>query len=362
MELSNKRLLLIKQSSLGDVIHALPVAHALKRHHPDCVIGWVVDQGFAGLVERDQAVDRVYPVSIPATSDPDAEPGVYFRALKASCSTLAALRREFRAAPYDLILDLHASFRSGLFSRMNPGGLRIGFADARELNTWFQQQHLENPEARVHALEKNLLFAEFLECPAGPEDYHLCLRDEDRQQAAEFLRSHQGDKSGPALVYANPAARWQTKFWAVESWALLADQLIASGLQVVFGGSPKDQGYIREIVSRMVQTPMVAAGRLTLPGSAALLERAGVYVGLDSGPMHIAAMVQTPVVALFGPTHPERVRPYGVEHRIVQAPGLDCLCCRQRSCSHRSCMKGISVAQVQGAVRTLLEGGCYDHP
>jgi ADP-heptose:LPS heptosyltransferase len=104
----------------------------------------------------------------------------------------------------------------------------------------------------------------------------------------------------------------------------------------------------------MGQPPLVAAGELDLAGSAALLKRSALYIGLDSGPMHMAALAGVPVVALFGPTHPERVAPYLVEHRIVRDTSLSCLGCRKRACAHLSCMEGISVEMVAAAARQLL--------
>jgi len=104
----------------------------------------------------------------------------------------------------------------------------------------------------------------------------------------------------------------------------------------------------------MTEKAVVAAGRLNLTASVALMKKAAVYVGVDTGPMHIAAMVGTPVVALFGPTHPERVGPYGVQSAVIQAENLDCLCCRKRVCEHQRCMQGIAVATVYDRVMAFM--------
>ncbi|MCI5210570.1 MAG: glycosyltransferase family 9 protein [Candidatus Electrothrix sp. ATG2] len=144
-------------------------------------------------------------------------------------------------------------------------------------------------------------------------------------------------------------------------WAALTDKLHRQGLPVVFGGSSQDTEYINSIARLMKTDPIIAAGRLTLPQSAALIQYASLYIGLDSGPMHIAALAGTPVVALFGPTHPSRVGPYSGpynskrnEHRIVRAKALDCLECRKRSCSHLSCMRKISPEMVYEAAISLV--------
>ena len=348
-----KRILVVKPSSLGDIVHTLPVVHALKRNNPQSSIGWIVQQSFAPLLERDPAVDTVYPICIPSTSDPQAGRFAYFQAFKATMATLRALRLQLRAAPYDLVLDLHASFRSGLLGRTNPGGVRVGFRDARELNTWFQTRLIAVPESVEHALEKNLLFCNHLACKAAAEDFHMCCSRDDTEAVQGFLRRH-GVHDEDLILYANPAARWQTKFWPARCWADLADRFYARGTPMVFGGSTQDVAYIGSI-ARLMKTPaLVAAGHLSLPQSIALVQRSVLYVGLDSGPMHMAALSGIPVVALFGPTHPARVRPYGVKHSIVRAETLDCLECRKRSCSHLRCMQEISVQMVYDAAISLL--------
>jgi len=177
------------------------------------------------------------------------------------------------------------------------------------------------------------------------EDFHLATGQTDEQQAEDFLRTS-GIEPGQRFVYINPAARWQSKFWITARWSALCDQLEAAGIRTVFGGGPGDLVHIEPIAAGMTHGARIAAGRLSLPASVALMKRAAAYVGVDTGPMHIAAMVGTPVVALFGPTHPERVGPYGSGHVVVRTEGLDCLCCRKRICAHRQCMQGIPVEAV----------------
>ncbi|MCW5201594.1 glycosyltransferase family 9 protein [Desulfobulbus sp. US2] len=356
MLLNNKRILIIKPSSLGDIVHTLPVAHAIKRCFPNCFIGWIAQQPFAPLLQADDSIDAVHPIQIPSTSDPQAGRWALPKAFKATINTLQKLHREFQQKPYDLILDLHASFRSGLLGRTNPGGRRVGFSRAKELNTFFQEHLIDIPKTTEHAQDKNLLFCTYLGIRAADEDFHLCTGEKDRRALQQFLQSYRVTDTSP-LIYANPAARWQTKFWPIEHWAALTDKLHQQGLPVVFGGSPQDTEYITSIARLMKTDPIIAAGRLTLPQSAALIQHASLYIGLDSGPMHIAALAHTPVVALFGPTHPNRVGPYsteGSEHRIVQADELDCLECRKRSCSHLSCMRKISPEMVYEAAIAFL--------
>ncbi|WP_446009498.1 glycosyltransferase family 9 protein [Candidatus Electrothrix sp.] len=364
MQLNNKGILIIKPSSLGDIIHTLPVVHAIKRSFPDCSIGWVVQRSFAPLLEADDSIDTVYPIHIPSTSDPHAGRWSWFKALHATISTIQELRRQFQQHPYDLVLDLHASLRSGLLGRTNPGGQRVGFSDAKELNTFFQNHLINIPATTKHAQEKNLLFCKYMGANVRDEDFYLCTSEDDRQTVQQFLLSHKIDRNDTngadpsiSIVYANPAARWQSKFWPVKYWAKLADMLHDKEVPMFFGGGAQDKEYIASIAQHMTTEPLIAAGQLTLPQSVALIQRASLYIGLDSGPMHIAALTGTPVVALFGPTHPDKVGPYSLgknKHRILRATGLDCLECRKRKCSHCSCMQQISPEAVYESALSLL--------
>ncbi len=356
MNLAGKRILIIKQSSLGDIIHTLPVAHALKRCFPGCRIGWIVQRAFADLLRQDDAVDRVYPITIPSTSDPQAGRLAYLRAFSATLDTLRDLRRLFRREPYDLVLDLHASFRSGLLGMTCRRGVRIGFADARELNPLFQDDRIEVPRDVVHAVDRNLLFCRHLGCRVKDEDFFLSCDRQHEEDVHRFLAQH-GVSGHDLLVYASPTARWQTKFWPARNWAQLADELYGTGVRLVFAGTDADREFIAAITAMMHTPPLNAAGRLDLAGAVALIRRSALYVGLDTGPMHMAAMAGRPVVALFGPTHPERVGPYGVPHCIVRAAGVECLGCRRRQCRQLRCMEEITVSQVLAAVQDLLAGG-----
>ncbi|OQX05607.1 MAG: ADP-heptose--LPS heptosyltransferase [Desulfobulbaceae bacterium A2] len=349
---THSRILIIKPSSLGDVIHTLPLVHALKRCRPGCHIGWVVQQASASLLRHDSTVDTVHEIDVPSTSDPQAGRGAYGRALCGTVSAWRDLRRQLRVAPYDLVLDLHASWRSALFALLNPGGCRIGFADAREGNTLIQ--HEQVPVSRpMHALEKNNLFAAHLGCPVQEEDLRLPVGEGPRQQVDDFL-AKLGQAGQQRLVCLNPTARWASKFWTVAGWAELADLLAQeAGATVLFGGSPSDLPYIERIVAAARSTPIVAAGRLDLAGTAALLQRIDVYVGLDSGPMHMAAMAGRPVVAMFGPTNPELVGPYGPGHRVLRRGELACLGCRRRQCPAPICLHGITAQSVFAAVREV---------
>ncbi|MEW6347419.1 MAG: glycosyltransferase family 9 protein [Thermodesulfobacteriota bacterium] len=355
MDLSGKRILVVKPSSLGDVVHTLPVVHALKRCYPHCHIGWIVQSSFKGVIEHDPAVDEILPISIPSTSEPGSGPWVVARALAATLRTLRGLRKRLKAAPYDVVLDLHASLRSGFMGLVNPAGLRIGFSDAKELNPVFQHVRLVTDPAQPHAVDKNLAFARHFGCTPISEDFRVVTGEQALERARAFL-AESGIRDQEPRVYANPATRWETKHWTVDGWASVADMLaVQAGIRVIFCGGPGDRAYIERITAKMKSPPVVAAGRLTLIESAALMGLCDLYLGVDSGPMHIAAFSGRPVVAVFGPTDPAKVGPYGSGHRVVRNEALDCLACRKRACNEHACMAGITAEQVFSEVLTVLK-------
>ena len=350
---AGSKILIIKPSSLGDIVHTLPVVHALKRVFPSCTIGWVAQKHFSPLLMSDPAVDLVHAVDIPSTSEPGNNGMVWWQATTGLWRALRSLRQEFSREKYDIVLDLHASFRSGLFSIISNGKRRLGFADAKEGNCLFQNERVAVTDNVIHALDKNLLFCSYLGCPARPEDFFLACEPEDKIFINRFLNK-QGIDDKQNIVYACSCARWQSKFWPCEYWAELADNMAGLGLVLIFGGSSNDLSFIDLISSKMKTKTVVAAGKLSLSATIAMLHRSSAFVGLDSGPMHMAAMTKTPVAALFGPTHPERVGPYGVNHVIIRNQKLACLECRQRQCADIRCMRDIKVDQVERELLQLM--------
>jgi heptosyltransferase-1 len=336
------------------VVHTLPLVHAIKRCFPSCYIGWIIQETFRAILESDPDVDEVIPISIPSTSEPGAGAWTIIRAAAATVATLRRLRNRFRDRPYHVVLDLHASFRSGLLSLTNPNGVRIGFADAKELNTFFQSRKIDPGPDAVHAVDKNMAFAQHLRCAPDASDFRIRTGPTARRRAREFL-AESGKRPGDRLVYANPAARWESKHWNVKAWAELADMLTEkAGAPVIFAGAPGDLSLIEKIAALMKQKALVAAGRLNLAEAEALMELCSVYVGVDSGPMHIAAFAGIPVVALFGPTDPAKVGPYGPGHKVIQKAGLDCLACRKRRCDDPKCLEGITASETFDETVRLL--------
>jgi len=329
-----RRILLIKPSSLGDVVHALPTVAALRARFPQAHLAWLVKKQWAGIVERVEGVDQVWPV----------EDG-----LAGWLSLVPALR----GAAFDLVVDLQGLFRSAAMARLTGCSTRVGFANGREGSPLLYTTRVPVPTLDMHAVDRYLLAAEALGAarPATPQ-FRFAIPHADREQVAEVLE-RAGVKAGSPWIAMNVSARWPTKRWPTESFAATADRLHREGAgPVVLIGGPEDRAEARAVRARAAAvrdlTGLTPVGLLP-----ALLQSAAVLVANDSGPMHVAAAVGTPVIALFGPTSPVRTGPYGTGHTVL-THAVPCRPCFSRVCRNRvhlECLTGITPHQVLAAVR-----------
>jgi len=336
---SLRRLLLIKPSSLGDIVHAMPTLAALRARFPRIEVTWLVKRQWAPLVEIIRGVDRVCAVERGVRGWLGQVPGL-------------------RAARFDVVVDLQGLFRSGAMAWLTGCGRRIGFANAREGSPFFYTQRVEVPTASMHAVDRYLLAAEALgaERPTEPR-FDFVDRPEDRR-AVESLLAGTGMLPASTWIAMNVSARWETKRWPPRQFADTADRLSqARGLPIVFIGGPAERPDSQAVISLMRRKAVDLTGQTPVGLLPGLLRRAAVLVTNDSGPMHIAAAVGTPVVALFGPTDPLRTGPYGRE-QLVLSHAVDCSPCFQRRCTRAvtlECLTGIRPEQVVHAVERHLD-------
>jgi lipopolysaccharide heptosyltransferase II len=334
-----RRILIIKPSSLGDVVNALPVLASLRAKFSSAHIVWLVKRQWAELLERVEGLDEVWPVG-PGTGD-----------------WLSQILR-VRATGFDLAVDLQGLFRSGAIAWLSGCPARIGLATAREGSGCFYTDIVPVPSNDLHAVDRYLLVAEALGCAVqGEPEFRLTPRPGDREEVAKLLGRH-GLAQEASWIAMSISARWPTKRWPVERFAAVADRLQRDGLgPVVLIGGPADRTAARDLRGLMRTVPVDLTGEVALGPLPALLQSASMLVTNDSGPMHIAAAMGTPVVALFGPTSPVLNGPYGKGHRVLRS-GVPCSPCYSRRCrnqTHLECLVSISPDQVLEAVRAQLK-------
>ncbi|MDH5739317.1 MAG: lipopolysaccharide heptosyltransferase II [Nitrospira sp.] len=335
---SHKRILLIKPSSLGDIVHTLPVVSAIKAEWPGSHMTWLVKRQWAEVVERIEGIDCVWVV------DPTVRSWI--------TQGLA-----LRAERFDLAIDLQGLLRSGILARLSGAPMRIGFANGREGSPWFYTHRVSVPNSDIHAVDRYLLLAAALgiSLPRKPR-FVFRMLDEDLTAVRELFQHH-GCSIDKPWVAMNVGARWLTKRWPLTSFAAVADQLYESHrAPVVIIGSADDRLYANKLQPLLKRPWINLSGEVPLRYLPALLSKATVMITNDSGPMHIAAACGIPVVAMFGPTSATRTGPYGTGHHVLTGQ-VSCSPCFSRVCRHdpeMECLTRITPAHVMDVVRPLL--------
>jgi len=347
-------ILIVKLSALGDVVHTMPALNALRRHFPQAHISWLIEAMARDLVEGHPALDRLI-----VWRRREFEAAFRTGRWRTAWGIFNEARRQVRDRTFDLVIDFQGLLKSGLWVGLARGRRKVGFGRGMERSEGghlFLTERVPAISMEVHALERSLRLLEAAGVPVGPIDYRLPITDTARQQATAFLA---GNGIGPAdrWIAIHPMTRWQTKLWFNDRFAAVADALTYPGLKVVFTGAPGDAPALDAIAASMKSRMIRTNGVGGLKVLAALLERASALVSTDTGPMHIAAAVGTPVVALFGPTAPNRTGPHGDRH-IVLRSGVPCSPCFSKRCIAReveamACMKRITTDAVVAAVNRL---------
>ncbi len=337
-----RRLLIVKPSSLGDVVHALPTLAALRRRFPSSKLVWLVKWEWADVLEGNPDLDEVLAVDLSVQGWP-------------------AAIRAVREGRFDLVVDLQGLLRSAVLGWASGSATRVGFANGREGSPWFYTHCVPVPDASMHAVDRYLLMARFLGAePEKPGPSAFCLpRDPAAEARVEALLAAAGVQAGTMLVALNPSARWMTKRWPAESFAAVGDWLQRQGgARVAVVGSGKERSAGDEVIRLMRTTPLDLVGKTTMKELIALLRRLRVFITNDSGPMHLAAAIGTPVIAPFGPTDPARTGPYGEGHTILRS-AVPCSPCFSRRCANvveLECLTTIRPQEVIESAMKLLKG------
>jgi len=347
-----ERLLIVKTSSIGDVIHALPVVSLLKNAHPSLQIGWVVRSKSSSVLEGNPNVDWLHVI-----------------ADRTRTNDVTTIRNDLRQHDYQCALDMQGLFMSGLITFLSGAPVRIGLDRNREGNKVFLTHPIVPGQVGRkigdrHAIDVLLGFVRAL----GVEDVPTDLPAQSYLGAGCIgeVCEEMADLVGPRIAL-NVGASTLYKQWPLGHWVELAGLLISTGCSVVFVGDGQDAKRVRQILDEMTTRGLLSAsaqakqcvdfsGRTSLGKLAAVLQNCSVAVSGDTGPMHLANAVGLPVVALFGSTNPLRTGPYGQKH-VVLDMHLSCSpCYRKPTCDGRvDCMTAITPAAARNAVGSVLK-------
>jgi heptosyltransferase-1 len=367
-----QRILLIKLSAVGDVLHTIPVLNKLRKRYPAARIDWLAAPEIAELLRHHPGINNVIEFARGEWSEP-------WR-LRPFANT-GRLAASLRATRYDLVIDMHGQFRTAVFTLATGAPVRIGFdrpraqvwaasdrelseaarrhawQGARELSWLAYTHHIRLPTLEVHALDRYLSIGPMLGLDESAADFTFPVPPAARTRVASLLSQRGVVDAASGLIIIAPGTILETKAWREEGFAEVARHFLNQGFAVVLAGAPRERALCAQIVGD-APGAINLAGETSLTELVALVDRASLCVTNDSGPMHLTVARGRPVVSIFGPTDPIWVGPYGRLDAVLQSK-IACAPCYLRTlarCPHQhACMRDITAAAVIERAQRLLD-------
>ena len=341
-------ILVVRLSSLGDVLMCIPAVKAIRDLYPDAHISWLAEGSVAEFLASQEFIDEVIRFPRAAVSR-GLSRGRMIKAHRA----FAPCRQQLKTRKYDLIVDFHGIAKSVLLSMVARGKRKIGFGStfAKEKSHFFYHDKIESKDKRIHKVERNMLIAAHLGHRGPAPQAGLKVSAE----AGAYIDEYLAQLNHPSPLFAvNPFSSAGTDFkrWPLERYAELARRIkdeLGGRTIVLWGpGEEKEAAHLVE----MAGDGTTMACPTTIPQLFALLQRTNLYIGGDTGVMHLAAGAGVPVVAIFGPTDVKINGPYGKGHLVIRQE-LSCSPCKKKDCRERQCIVNISAEEVFQAVSSI---------
>ncbi|MGA7291541.1 MAG: glycosyltransferase family 9 protein [Terriglobales bacterium] len=357
-----KSLLIVRLGAMGDVIHTLPAAVALRRAFPDAILGWLIEERWVELLctlryQRSGArspqrplVDRVHTVNTPE----------WRRSLFSfhTCQQMAVGLSELRGVRYDAVIDFQGAVRSALLARWSGSAIIYGDTQPREnAASMFYTRKVLVKNHGTHVVEQAMSLAEAV-MPGGSSATGI-----REMRLSEIRESFPVDPDAETKVAAltaegqdfallNPGAGWGAKMWPAERYGLVAKELAKGGLRSLINYGPGEE----ELAATVESASEGSARRISCSISEliALTRQAGLFIGGDTGPLHLAAALRIPVVAIFGPTNPARNGPFGTRSMVLRSASS--MTDHSRYHEPEQGLLEITVGEVVAAARKLLAG------
>lgn len=339
------RILIVRLSALGDIIHALPVLFAVKRSLPALAVDWLVEENYAPVLALVPELDRRIIVRAKSSAASDGSitfgrgPG-YLRAMSF-----------LRAQRYDAALDLQGLIKSAIWARASGAARVIGF----------DRNHLREPQAAAlysetvvppgagHVIDKNLSLLSALGVPDAAMEIRL-----QPAASSEVLAAIEAAGGPRKFIVLNPGAAWPNKRWPADRFGAVAAALFRrTRVTSLVTWGPSERGLAEAVVSASAGAAALAPAT-SISDLAVLMREASLAVSGDTGPLHIAAAMGTPLVGLYGPTWPERNGPWDLQDHVISRADT-CVCHHKRHCLRGApCINDITVEQVSAAAERRM--------
>jgi lipopolysaccharide heptosyltransferase II len=332
------KFLIVSATGVGDTLWGTPAIRALRETYPQGCIGVLTSPAGFEILKRNPDIDEFF---------------VFRRGAKGIIS-LPFMLKKMRMKKFEVAFIFHSSDRIlwPICYLAGPSE-RIGLEAKNKGLDFVLTKCVPNPQS-VHGVEKRLNLVKEMGVHPHPARISIYLDSQDRQVADRFLEAHGIDRRSP-LIGLHPGAQKPFKCWPARNFVAVGNKLGRKfGSRVIITGDEQEKGLAEEVASR-VKNAVSAAGKLSLRGTAALIEKMQVFITNDTGPMHIASALKTPTVALFSPTDPGVCGPYLDGQSIVIQKPKTCSPCAEKNCDHPICMDQITPEEVIEAAERILE-------
>jgi heptosyltransferase-1 len=349
------KILVLRLSSVGDVIRTLPAVKALKEHYPSFHITWIVEEPSKTLLESQPEIDEV--IMFPRKRWTEG-----IKSARGFWRTFGEARRfvsDLRKRQFDVAIDFHGILKSGLLCFLSGSRKRIGFdrKSTKEGNFLFSNVKVSLPGERMNRFQRNFALLRALGLEVETFNPGLYIPAKDQEYVGSFFNSLPPSPKG-LRVAIHPGTSPKTSFkrWMTDRYSQLADRLVRE-LQatVIFTWGPGELSLVENIRKGMRELSVVGPPTQSLMQLAEIFRRCNVYVGGDTGPMYLASLVGTPMVVVYGPTDPVLYEPLGLYRKVMKEVGCNpCYPGRKRSCNELNCLKMVTVDDVFKATKEIL--------
>ncbi len=348
-----RNILVVRLGAMGDIVHVMPAVKNLRREFPAAYIAWLVEDKVKDLVEALPEVDEVIVFPRKKWQAAVMHPYKYFKI----SSELRTFLRKLREREYDIAFDFHGNFKSGLLTYLSNARTRVGFSKGycKEFNFVFTNVRIKLQQKKMHRVDKYFSLLQGMGITTCYQRPVFSISDNDRQYIDDFISRNRLHEKPIAILHPGTSMFGKFKRWPPENYAVLADRLIKEmNYSVVFTWSEPEHNLAKHIFSLMQYQATIACRTASVKQMIALLQRAHLFIGGDTGPTHLASCMGIPTIAIFGPKDPAIYAPFD-ENALVVRKEISCSPCEKRVCDHITCISSITPDDVFQAVLALTK-------
>ncbi len=347
-----KKILIIRLSAIGDVVHVLPALRLLRSSFPVAKIAWLVEDKASEILKGHPDIDEV--IIFPRRK---WQRGILMAGLITDIlPEIYSFYKKIHGEDYDLVIDFQGNLKSGIMNLITGSENRVGFGRdyCKEFNYLSTQYQVYPTGKRMHRVEKNLSILRWLGIDNEFQRPELPVSREDEKYITEFTNTEINPSLPIIIIHPGTSRFGAFKQWPVQNYTLLADMILAEfKSNIVFTWGPGEKDSVNEIIRNMKHKATPACETKSIKQLVELLRRASLFIGGDTGPLHIASILDIPVVGIYGPKDPEIYGPFN-DRSIVIKKDIPCSPCRKRTCGDPVCMASILPEDVFSGMNNLI--------